>query len=414
MRTPEPPNHPEVVSSDARADVGGGAAAPAAEGAAGQRPAGETRAPGAEKSVPGPSQEVETPRGVGGAAISESTTALAGCPELEELAAFLDGKLTAEERTRLTEHLASCESCYRIFAGTARFLEESREDGQEQPSQPLLLLPEDSWQEQSPSSASKPQAPPRLERRRQPRASRSRGWWAGAAVAALLIATAGLVVLLQGTGGAGPSTEQLASLVGHPAAAAEFPWPAGGRYRGGADGVPSLPPGGEEFRLGVRLLDLRLALQFGNQADATEVLRLLNVLLNRLDYPPTKTIETYRGMKTRVQRGEPLPALLAAAPAAEKQALAELAEDPRIVELGRWTEACRLAGTSGRADLFRDRSSLRVLDRAIEPGGKDADDLDPAVVPDVRAIRDEIAAGRASPKDLGKRCQDLLKKLDYE
>ncbi|MBV8199238.1 MAG: hypothetical protein JOZ15_01310, partial [Acidobacteria bacterium] len=85
-----------------------------------------------------------------------------------------------------------------------------------------------------------------------------------------------------------------------------------------------------------------------------------------------------------------------------------------LVELGRWTEACRLAGANGRAQLFSERSSLRVLDRAIEPGGKDADNLDPTAVPAVRAIRDEIAAGRASAADLGKRCEELLRQLDFE
>ena len=49
-------------------------------------------------------------------------------PELEELAAFLDGKLPEEDRTRVEEHLADCEECYEIFAGAARFQEDSRTD----------------------------------------------------------------------------------------------------------------------------------------------------------------------------------------------------------------------------------------------------------------------------------------------
>jgi hypothetical protein len=222
-----------------------------------------------------------------------------------------------------------------------------------------------------------------------------------------------LLVLLRGARVAGPSTEQLASLIGRPAAA-PFPWPAGPILRGGPEEAPSLSADREAFRLGVRLLDLRLALQYGNRDEASDALRLLNLLLQRLDIPPAKTVETYREMRSETDRGSALPALLAAAGAAEKQALAELQEDPRLVELGRWTEACRLSGASGRADLFRDRGSLRVLDQAIESGGKEADNLDPAVVPAVRAIRDELATGRASPTDLGKRCDEVLRKLDYD
>ena len=44
-----------------------------------------------------------------------------GCPDLEDIAAFLDGTLEAERRAPMIEHLASCESCFEIFAGAARF-----------------------------------------------------------------------------------------------------------------------------------------------------------------------------------------------------------------------------------------------------------------------------------------------------
>jgi hypothetical protein len=311
----------------------------------------------------------------------------AHCPDLEDIAALIDGRLTARERARITEHLAGCESCYEVFAGTAHILEDSRDE------------------ELVPAAPLRP-----FERPTKATAPRPRVWWAAAALAAMLAVTVGLLVLLPGARGAGPSTEQLASLVSSPATTSLVPWP--GRVTRGPGEQATVGPDREAFRLGVRFLDLRLALASGDRDRAREALRRFNVLLDGMDLP-SKTGDTYKAMAKQVGQGGPLPGL-ASAEAAEKQASAELLEEPRLVELGRWTEACRLAGASGRADLFRERGTLGVLDRALAPAGKDGDNLEPEAVPEVHAIRDEIAAGRFHPADLGKRCEQLLKRLDYD
>jgi hypothetical protein len=46
------------------------------------------------------------------------------CPDTEDIAAFLEGKLPADQRRRMLHHLAICHSCYEVFAGAARFLED--------------------------------------------------------------------------------------------------------------------------------------------------------------------------------------------------------------------------------------------------------------------------------------------------
>jgi hypothetical protein len=46
------------------------------------------------------------------------------CPSLEDIAAFLDGRVTADERARLIRHLADCPTCLAVFAGAAQFLAE--------------------------------------------------------------------------------------------------------------------------------------------------------------------------------------------------------------------------------------------------------------------------------------------------
>jgi tetratricopeptide (TPR) repeat protein len=42
------------------------------------------------------------------------------CPPEEDLAAYIEGRLTKEEHTSITEHLGSCSVCYRIFAEVAK------------------------------------------------------------------------------------------------------------------------------------------------------------------------------------------------------------------------------------------------------------------------------------------------------
>jgi hypothetical protein len=298
---------------------------------------------------------------------------------------LLDGKLTAEERARLKEHLAGCESCYEIFAGAAHILDDHRE-------------------ELKAAATLRPFEPPR-----EMRALRPRVWWVAAALAAVLATTVGLVVFLQGTRGAGPSTERLASLVG-PIPTGKLAW--GRTLRGpGPEEHAVLPPEHEAFELGVRFLDLRVALASSNEQEAEDGLIRLQKLLNRVILPPPETIAAYGDMRNKVQQHQPPPTLLSAAAAAEKKALAELAEDPRTVELGRWTEACRLAGKTGRADLFHRPATLRVLDEAMRPGGKEEDTLDPQAIGIVRSIREDIAGGRIDPTLLAGSCEKLLDDL---
>src|SRR4051794_15945026 len=48
------------------------------------------------------------------------------CPTAEDLACYVDGTLSPEEAARVTEHLASCESCFEVYSEVLRFqLDES-------------------------------------------------------------------------------------------------------------------------------------------------------------------------------------------------------------------------------------------------------------------------------------------------
>lgn len=49
-----------------------------------------------------------------------------GCPDLETIAAYVDGRLESPPREAVAAHLSACEDCYEMFAETARF---QKEDG---------------------------------------------------------------------------------------------------------------------------------------------------------------------------------------------------------------------------------------------------------------------------------------------
>src|SRR6185295_19005688 len=42
------------------------------------------------------------------------------CPDLELIAADLDGRLTGRERTEVADHLTTCEDCYFVFSESSR------------------------------------------------------------------------------------------------------------------------------------------------------------------------------------------------------------------------------------------------------------------------------------------------------
>src|SRR5690349_13654604 len=63
---------------------------------------------------------------------TDTHSSMDACPPLEDIAAFLDGiTLSPEERARITEHLARCESCYEVFAGAVHFQEEEGDSSAE-------------------------------------------------------------------------------------------------------------------------------------------------------------------------------------------------------------------------------------------------------------------------------------------
>ena len=45
------------------------------------------------------------------------------CPDLEDLATLLEGKLNAGKRTAIIKHLVLCRKCYFVLSGTLAWLD---------------------------------------------------------------------------------------------------------------------------------------------------------------------------------------------------------------------------------------------------------------------------------------------------
>ena len=346
---------------------------------------------------------MEPPGGTGGDTISEFMAATHdhdGCPDPEEIAAFLDGTLSAARRRRLTRHLASCERCYEVFAGAADFLEDSSEPA---------MLPAEPRRPFEPVPASREPGP--RGRRAAPARYRVWRWSAAAALAALLAVAAGLL-LVRWRDQQLLSTETYARYVAGSALAAEpFPW--GRTFRGGSGEPGDALIDLTSFKLGVRLLDLRAALAAGGTKSA-EVAQRLGVVLKDIDLLPPEIPRAYQEMADKLRAGAPPGSLLADAASRERQIFKDGGViEPHYVALGSWTEACRLSGEARQPGLFRDSATRRLLDKVVEPGEEDAAHLlgkDPGKI--LREIRTDVAAGRIDPFDLGKRCRGLLQQLD--
>jgi hypothetical protein len=300
----------------------------------------------------------------------------APCPSLEDLAAFLDGRLPADQRLAIVGHLAACDECREIFAIAAGSRDETLEaedaallaDGAILPgAAPPFFEPPAAPDDRStfPLIPGRPRLPPRVGRR----------WRIAAAtalpIAALLLATLGFITLYRRNPADGLSSDRLAELVPRHAGATT-PW--GRRLRGeggGGDEAATVPPALESFQLGVRQMDLRLALAAGDSDGTSHSLSRLTTLFKQMDLLPPETLDGYRGLATSLNGKKEdeakLPSLLPKADELEKKGFEDAVIEPEFAALGRWTEACRLSATAGRDEIFGTRQTTRLLDWLLAP-----------------------------------------------
>jgi len=248
-------------------------------------------------------------------------------PELETLAAFVDGRLPGAERTRVVEHLASCDDCLEVVAETAEVQEELDEEA----SSPGQVI-------------------------RHPGAWRR--WMPAVAAAAVLVLAVGGLWQLGWLLGSDLSVDTLAARLEEAPARLGDAWEEHGweRFRGAEASIEERKAA---FRAGVLAVDLHLALRTGERERALRFARTLVDALTDIDYTaPTRA--SYRSLVIEpLEAGESLAGI--AREAAEQDHKNPALIDELHYEFGKWAETGRLAALAGDREALRNRSFRAAL-----------------------------------------------------
>lgn len=302
------------------------------------------------------------------------------CPPVEEIAAFLDGKLSGEERDRMIAHLADCESCYALFAEAARFhLEEERETGRsEDDAAGTLPFP----------------------RKRLPA-------WALPVAAALLLGLATIPIYRSYT--EMPSLLAAQLIDSGLLAAAGEPW-SEGDTRGERDLGEAY--NAYDFLTGVHLVDLHLTLARNDSQDSLDVLSRLHKQFDNFLVAPEEA-RSYDQIREEIVAGKTPSSQLdeaARLDASLTQAMDEA--DAPYLAFGKWAEAGRLAAIARQPGFFEDRDNRRFLDWLLRH--EEEQELDKGVVRALKEIRGLLKNGEIRYDALRERFEAILRHYEFE
>jgi hypothetical protein len=284
-------------------------------------------------------------------------------PGIEQIAALLDGRLGGDERALIVAHLADCEECYEIFAESVRFLREGDRAGEapaEVPAPPVAI--------------------DEAGRILRPAPAR---WRRAALVTATVAAAAAAVALVIwnpaatfGFGAKPPTLAELAvSLPAEGAApAVEDTWEHHGWPVMRGTG-PALGPEEERaFQIGVRVVEMDVALAAGDAELATHITHDLETRLAAIDLAdPLRILYAGdQGIRGRLAAGEAPGELLVLNRQGDEILAPDEDDDyPGFVDgfwygLGKWAAAAHLAAAGGDPDFFEERRNRRYFQRAAE------------------------------------------------
>ncbi|HWM90205.1 MAG TPA: zf-HC2 domain-containing protein [Thermoanaerobaculia bacterium] len=285
------------------------------------------------------------------------------CPSLEDIAAFLDGKLSEEERARVIAHLADCESCYSVFAGAARFqLEEEEEEFQE----PAVAV-----------AAESAVIPFLFLKKRIAR-------WALPLAALLVLGLATVPLYLQ----ASQMPEIVSAELVDPGWEGQ-PW-SEGDTRGDRDLGEAYDA--YEFLVGGQLVDLHLTLTRNDDPQMVlDVLSRINKHINNFIVAPEEA-RFYEQAREHILAGKP-PTDLSEDAARQEASLTESMEevDSAYLAFGKWTEAGRLASLAHQSAFFEEGDNRRFLGWLIR--NEEEQNLDKEVVRVLKEIRGVLENG---------------------
>lgn len=281
------------------------------------------------------------------------------CPPLEDIAAFLDGKLSEGERARVVAHLADCESCYAVFAGAARFqLAEEEESRAPEATEDKALAP----------------AVP-LRRRTILR-------WALPVAAVLVLGLATIPLYQQYNRMPEMTSDELVDLEALASVRTDRLWDD---KRGHSEST-TLDSRPFETLVGAHLVDLRLNLTRGDRKESLRVLPRINGLIGELLFVDEQA-KFYKNAYGELDEGRRTPEELVEEAARIEAELTELHADSPHLAFGKWTEAGRLSALARDPRFFEDSDNRRFPDWLLRNA---EEDLDKDVVRILTRIRDTI------------------------
>jgi len=285
------------------------------------------------------------------------------CPPLEDIAAFLDGKLSEGERARIVAHLADCESCYAVFAGAARFQLEEDEESQE---------PQES------AEVTAPVVP--FPRRTVPR-------WAFPLAAALVLGLTSIPLYLQAS-----RMPEIVSAELVDSGWAGEPW-SEGDTRGDLNLGEAYDA--YEFLVGVQLVDLHLTLTRNDDPQKVlDVLSRINKNINNFVVAPEEA-RFYDQAREHILAGKAPDDLVEEAARQEASLTESMNEvDSAYLAFGKWTEAGRLASAARQSAFFEDGDNRRFLGWLLR--NEEDQHLDGGVVRALKEIRGLLENGDPS------------------
>jgi len=272
--------------------------------------------------------------------------------DLELLAALIDGRLSGAERERALKLLATSDEALELFAHS---LHEQR--ATEVPVVPIRSAP------------------------------RWRRWQ----VVVPIIAAAGLAFVLlptiRGSNGRAPSTQYAVQLESDPrfAGALREGWDQHGWSvtRGANDNQSAVEPR-FAFRLGVRSVDVQVAVRQGNSAVASSVVDDIARTLDGIKFADLVAAK-YAELKTHLA-SEPADRLATRAANAELE-MSDFLKLPSFA-FGQWVAAADLAAQTRALSFFQSKRGTAFIRESMPAGSLDADDTN-----DLKAIDARLAQG---------------------
>ncbi len=325
------------------------------------------------------------------------TPATTCSPDFEAIAAYIDGGLEPSARIELEKHLGSCDHCSELLAESYAVLREAEERERPQSGNGLDVAAK------TLDFSSRHKDVPRPQ---EPLAARRSAWLAAAAILAA-VGLGSWWTLANLDDGVDTSEELVAFLPESSLLREQLPdgW-IDGRWsptRGNA--VVHAPPKAA-FQLGVRSVDLAVALRAGDLRTAGFVTSSLRLLTDSLPDADSLLLTSLL-LEQSLLAAEPSPDAASAWARRFDQEL-ELIEPARYVDAGRWAITSHLAATTASGRYFNSNawerglqllensaSDSKLYEIAAQLRGINSTDYD-AMQPLIEEVMRLLGNGRAS------------------